>query len=213
MMAANVPMNKLEGTVTNPAAGVMATSPTTEPIQNPTAEGFLPRAASNKTQARPAAAAAVLVTAKAEAAKVPALKALPALKPNQPNQSSPVPSNTKGMLAGEIVVFFSDLSLKYIEAAKAAKPADMCTTVPPAKSRTPHLKRNPSGCQVQCANGAYINREKSTRNKTYDLNLMRSANVPVMRAGVMIANFNWKKAKSTNGIVGASDQGLPSSTF
>src|SRR6184192_3268202 len=112
MMAANVPMNKLEGMVTNPAAGVMATSPTTEPIQNPTAEGFLPRAASNKIQARPAAAAAVLVTAKAEAANVPAPNALPALNPNHPNQSNPVPSNTKGMFAGEIADFFSPLSLK-----------------------------------------------------------------------------------------------------
>ena len=33
-------------------------------------------------------------------------------------------------------------------------PADMCTTVPPAKSSTPSLCRNPSGCQVQCASGA-----------------------------------------------------------
>src|SRR6188768_1378633 len=102
MIAANVPMNKLEGIVTKPAAGVMATRPTTEPIQKPTAEGFLPRAASSKTQARPAAAAAVFVVAKAEAANGPAPKALPALKPNHPNHSKPVPSNTKGMLAGDI---------------------------------------------------------------------------------------------------------------
>ena len=51
MMAENVPMNKLEGMVTNPAAGVMATSPTTEPMQKPTAEAFLPRAASKRIQA------------------------------------------------------------------------------------------------------------------------------------------------------------------
>ena len=37
--------------------------------------------------------------------------------------------------------------------AKAAKPADMWTTVPPAKSFTPHLKKIPWGCQVQCASG------------------------------------------------------------
>src|SRR6188508_1148152 len=102
IIAANVPMNKLEGIVTNPAAGVMATRPTTAPIQNPRAEGFLPRVASNKIQARPAAADAVLVVAKAEAANGPAPKALPALKPNHPNQSKPVPSNTKGMFAGAI---------------------------------------------------------------------------------------------------------------
>ena len=37
--------------------------------------------------------------------------------------------------------------------ASAAKPADMCTTVPPAKSSTPILCRKPSGCHVQCASG------------------------------------------------------------
>src|SRR5690606_19938413 len=100
MILANVPINKLEGIVTNPAAGVIATNPTTAPIQNPMAEGFLPLTASNKIQARPAAAEAVLVVAKADAAKGPALKALPALNPNHPNHSKPVPNKTKGTLAG-----------------------------------------------------------------------------------------------------------------
>src|SRR5690349_12674080 len=99
-MAAKVPMNKLEGIVTKPAAGVMATRPTTAPIQNPRAEGFLPRTASKRIQARPAAADAVLVVAKADAARAPALNALPALNPNHPNHSKPVPRRTKGMLAG-----------------------------------------------------------------------------------------------------------------
>src|SRR6478736_1233761 len=89
----------------------------------------------------------------------------------------------------------------------------MCTTVPPAKSRTPSLNRNPSGCHVQCANGAYIKSENKTKKIMYDLNFTLSAKVPVINAGVMIANFNWKNANSTNGIVGASDQGFPSSTF
>src|ERR1041384_2877617 len=105
-------MKRLEGIVTKPAAGVIATRPTTAPIQNPSAEGFLPRTASINTHARPAAADAVFVVAKAEAANVPALNALPALKPNQPNHSSPVPSNTKGIFAGAIVAFFSDLFLR-----------------------------------------------------------------------------------------------------
>src|SRR3989337_2069956 len=112
MIAANVPINKLEGIVTNPAAGVIATNPTTEPIQKPTAEGFLPLAASKRIHASPAAAAAVLVVAKAEAAKAPAPTALPALKPNHPNHNKPVPKRTNGMLAGEMVDFFSDLFLK-----------------------------------------------------------------------------------------------------
>ena len=58
------------------------------------AEGFLPLKASNKIQAKPAAAAAVLVVAKAEAAKLLAPTAEPALKPNQPNHNKPVPNNT-----------------------------------------------------------------------------------------------------------------------
>src|SRR5690606_5232273 len=138
MIAAKVPMNKLEGIVTKPAAGVIATRPTTAPIQNPIADGFLPRAASNRIQARPAAAEAVFVAAKAEAASAPALKALPALNPNQPNHSKPVPNSTNGTLAGAIGCLDSFPFLRYIEAARAAKPADMCTTVPPAKSSTPN---------------------------------------------------------------------------
>src|SRR5882762_2969804 len=111
-MAATVPMKIPEGTVTKPAAGVMATRPTTAPMQNPRAEGFLPRAESKNTHASPAAAEAVLVVAKAEAAKGPADNALPALKPNHPNHSNPVPNRTKGMLAGAIAAFTTDLSLR-----------------------------------------------------------------------------------------------------
>src|SRR5690606_15231068 len=102
---ANVPMKRLDGTVTNPAAGVMATRPTTAPMQKPNADGFFPRIESKSIHARPAAAEAVFVVAKAEAARGPALNALPALKPNQPNQSKPVPSKTNGMLAGARAVF------------------------------------------------------------------------------------------------------------
>jgi len=42
---------------------------------------------------------------------------------------------------------------KTMAPASAANPADMCTTVPPAKSSTPICRRKPSGCQVQCASG------------------------------------------------------------
>ena len=41
-------------------------------------------------------------------------------------------------------------------------------------------------------------------NSRYDENRTRSANEPVIRAGVMIANFSWNSAKTTSGIVGAS---------
>src|ERR1041385_6383285 len=99
-MAATVPMKMEVGIVTKPAAGVMATRPTTAPMAKPRPDTFLPLAASNSTQLNPAAAAAVFVVAKAEAASGVAPTAEPALKPNQPNHSKPVPKSTNGMLAG-----------------------------------------------------------------------------------------------------------------
>src|SRR5687767_1078569 len=94
MIAATTPMKILCGMATKPAAGVMATRPTTAPIQKPSTEGFLPFSTSKNIQLKPAAAAAVLVVAKAETANGPEDNAEPALKPNQPNQSKPVPINT-----------------------------------------------------------------------------------------------------------------------
>lgn len=102
MIAATIPMNMLWGIATKPAAGVMATKPTTAPIQNPNTDGFLPRKTSKNIQDKPAAAAAVLVVAKAETDNALAPNADPALKPNQPNQSKPVPISTYGILAGGI---------------------------------------------------------------------------------------------------------------
>src|SRR5882724_9249928 len=89
--AASVPMKILWGIATKPAAGVMATRPTTAPTQKPTTDGFLPRNTSKNIQESPAAAAAVLVVEKAETDRALAPRAEPALKPNQPNQSRPVP--------------------------------------------------------------------------------------------------------------------------
>src|SRR3954471_13815856 len=92
--AATAPMKIETGTDTKPAAGVIATNPTTAPIQKPSADTFLPRVTSNNTHERPAVAAAMCVTAKADTANGPAPQAEPALKPNQPNQSNAVPNNT-----------------------------------------------------------------------------------------------------------------------
>src|SRR6478735_7869344 len=123
----------------------MATSPTTAPMQKPSAEAFLPFIISKNIQASPAAAARLL-----------AAVAEPALKPNQPNQSKPVPNNTYGMRAGLIdsPVICTLRLFKTMEPAKAAQPAEICTTVPPAKSNTPILNKMPSGFHVQCASGA-----------------------------------------------------------
>ncbi len=68
MIAATTPIKILCGIATKPAAGVMATKPTTAPIQKPNTEGFLPLITSKNIQERPAAAAAVFVVAKADTA-------------------------------------------------------------------------------------------------------------------------------------------------
>jgi hypothetical protein len=67
----------------------------------------------------------------------------------------------------------------------------MWTTVPPAKSRTPSLCRNPSGCQVQCAE----RRVHEEAEQTHEQQIAREAdtlpaNDPVISAGVMMANFS-----------------------
>src|SRR5689334_25288546 len=94
MIAAITPIKILCGIATKPAAGVMATSPTTAPMQNPKTDGFFPLATSKNIDDRPAAAAAVLVVAKADTEREFAAPADPALKPNHPNHNKPVPINT-----------------------------------------------------------------------------------------------------------------------
>src|SRR5688572_17729666 len=96
--------------------------------------------------------------------------------------------------------------------ARAAQPAEMCTTVPPAKSRTPQPNRNPSGCQLQCANGAYTSKENNTVNRMYEVKRIRSATAPTTRPGVMIANIIWNKANNESGMLGAKLHGAPDTT-
>ena len=86
--------------LTKPAAGVIATSPTTSPMAAPMAEGFLPMATSKRIKPIMAAADAMFVFISATVAMELAARAEPALNPNQPNQSILAPSKTKGILAG-----------------------------------------------------------------------------------------------------------------
>src|SRR5512141_3150775 len=87
---------------TNPDAGVIATRPATAPLAKPSEAGR-PLIQLMAIQDRAPAAAAVLVTTKALAARPFAPMALPALKPNQPNQSSEAPSRASGMLLGSMI--------------------------------------------------------------------------------------------------------------
>src|SRR6201996_597362 len=85
--------------VTNPAAGVIATSPATAPEIPPSALGLPLRIHSAASQPIAAAAAPKCVATNAEVASEPEASADPALNPNQPTQSKQAPtklSTTEG---------------------------------------------------------------------------------------------------------------------
>ena len=114
-----------------------------------------------------AVAAAVLVFVNASAASPFAASADPALNPNQPNQSRPAPSSTSGTLWGTIGARLKSLRGPSMRAAtKAETPAEMCTTVPPAKSSAPSFWSQPPAPHTQWASGSYTNVAQRTRNTT-----------------------------------------------
>ena len=76
----------------------MTTSPHTAPIAAAIALGFPVSAHERNIHASAAAAAAVLVTTNALAARAPDATAEPALKPNQPNHRSAAQRMIKGRL-------------------------------------------------------------------------------------------------------------------
>ena len=100
-----------------------------------------------------AAAAAVLVTTKALAARPPADRAEPALKPNQPNQRRPAPRTVMGTSCGSMLSLLMARRPMRIATIRAETPELMWTTVPPAKSSAPILKSQPSLDQTQWAIG------------------------------------------------------------
>src|SRR4029077_7883196 len=87
---------------TNPAAGVIATSPATAPEIAPSALGrpFLIHSAALQLSA--AAAVAKCVATNALAASGPAASALPALNPNHPTHSKHAPIKLSTRLCGGI---------------------------------------------------------------------------------------------------------------
>src|SRR5512146_3305964 len=94
-------MAMAERGVTKPAAGVMATSPTTAPVTMPSTLGLLSRQLRN-IQTTAASAAAVLVVTTALTASPLAARALPPLKPNQPIHNKPAPRTVRGILLGSM---------------------------------------------------------------------------------------------------------------
>ena len=101
-----------------------------------------------------AAAAAMLVTVKALAARPFAATAEPALNPNQPNHSRPAPRTVIGMSCGSGCVPLRARRPIMRATTSADTPELMWTTVPPAKSSAPSLNSQPSTDQTQWASGA-----------------------------------------------------------
>ena len=77
----------------------------------------------------------------------------------------------------------------------------MCTTVPPAKSRTPLAASHPEGSHTQCAMGEYTTSDQTAMKMSMEENFMRSANEPHINAGVMIAKVSWNMAYTVSGTV------------
>src|SRR5579863_8064812 len=90
---------------TNPAAGVIATSPATEPEIAPSTLGLPLRTHSAAAQPMAAVAAAKCVATNALVARLPELSALPALNPNHPTQSRHAPMKLSTTLCGGIGSF------------------------------------------------------------------------------------------------------------
>ena len=141
---------------------------------------------------------------KAFAARLPAESALPALNPNQPNHRSIPPSIVIGTLCGAMFSLLKPMRFPMIIAAASAdNPALICTTRPPAKSRTPSVRSQPPVPQTQCAIGSYTIVVQIRVKTMKVLNFILSAKAPMMRTGVIMANIAWYIMNTDAGIVGA----------
>src|SRR5882757_2047617 len=135
-MPAINPITRADIGPTNPAAGVIATSPATAPEMAPNALGrpFLNHSA--KLQLIAAAAVAKCVAMKALVASEFEASALPALKPNHPTHRRHAPTKLSVKLCGGIGCLGNPVRRPIYKAhTNADTPELMCTTVPPAKSR------------------------------------------------------------------------------
>ena len=118
----------------------MATRPATAPEMMPRTLGLPRTTHSVNIQARAAAAVAIWVTVMAMPARPSAASSEPALKPNQPTHSSEAPITDRTRLCGAMLSVPKPTRLPRTRAqTRPATPALMCTTVPPAKSRTPSV--------------------------------------------------------------------------
>src|ERR1700753_4223497 len=135
-MPAIKPSTRADIGVTNPAAGVIATSPATAPEIAPSAlaRPFLIHSAALQLIA--AAAVAKCVAMNALVASEFDANALPALKPNHPTHRRHAPTKLRVKLCGGIGCLGNPVRRPIYKAQTSAEtPELMWTTVPPAKSR------------------------------------------------------------------------------
>src|SRR5277367_372896 len=143
-----------------------------------------------------AAAAPKCVATNAEVASVPDDSAEPALNPNQPTHNRQAPIKLSTTECGGIGTFgYPNLFPKYSAVIRAETPDVTCTTVPPAKSSVgnrPPSEAFSSPClpHTMCAIGLYTKIAQSTMKTSIAENFIRSANAPVISAGVIIANIS-----------------------
>mmetsp|Transcript_28585 Transcript_28585/g.80575 ORF Transcript_28585/g.80575 Transcript_28585/m.80575 type:complete len:238 (-) Transcript_28585:672-1385(-) len=184
---------------TKPAHGVMVARPAMEPVAMPSmlALPFITMSCSDHTAA--AVAAASCVARQANAASAEAVRAEPPLNPYQPTQSIPVPRTVRRRFP--VTMRLSLRGPRTAQPTKAPMPAVMCTTMPPAKSRTPWAAMKPFGPHTMWQAGKYTANIHRTQYHITALNFMRSTKLPTIRAGVMMAKVIWYSAHRASGMV------------
>ena len=99
-------------------------------------------------------------------------------------------------------------------AASAAAPAFTWIAVPPAKSSPfRSAKIHPSESNTQCATGAYTSSDHAAMKIRNGPNFARSANAPVISAGVMMANISWNAMNNSCGMVVTCPSGAAPTPF
>src|SRR3984957_9800718 len=114
----------------------MSTRPATAPEQKPSTLGLPLTIHSHMGHTNEPTAVAIVVVVKALAAIWSPATALPELKPYQPTQTMQAPMKVITMLCGVKLSLPNPRRLpRMIHSTRPDQPEDICTTVPPAKSR------------------------------------------------------------------------------
>src|ERR1700704_6608891 len=120
-MPATTPISMAGMGLTNPEAGVIATSPATAPEIAPNTLGLPFAIHSANIHPSTAAAVAICVATNALEASAPAATALPALNPNQPTHSRQAPITLSTTLCGRMDSFGNPTRLPIYSAQTSAE--------------------------------------------------------------------------------------------